>query len=83
MRVQSCQPIQPLSFNGIKINRIDNKHVKYLDNKIVDIITVDRLTGKGGSGAIFTNEYITLASEHKSLLDKIAEAGIKWIKGSK
>ena len=83
MKVQNCQPLKPVAFNGIKINRVDNKHVKYLDNKIMDIITIDRLTGNGGSGATFTNDYITIASEHKSLLDKIIEAGIKWVKDVK
>ena len=85
MRVQNsnCQPLRPIAFNGIKISRIKNKDVQYLDNKIMDLITVSRLTGKGGCGATFTNDSITLATESGSIKYYLRKLGIKFGKDKK
>lgn len=85
MRVQNsnCQPLRPIAFNGIKISRIKNKDVQYLDNKVMDLITVSRLTGKGGCGAVFTNDSITLATESGSIKYYLRKLGIKFGKDKK
>lgn len=84
MKIQNnCQPIRPLSFNGIKITYAKNKDVPYLANKVMDIITVNRLTGKGGCGAVFTNDTITLATDSNSIKYYLRKFGIKFGKDKK
>ena len=78
MKVQNCQPLKPVAFNGIKISYAKNKEVPYLANKVMDIITVNRLNGKGGCGAVFTNDTITLATDSSSIKYYLKKLGIKF-----
>ena len=73
----------PLTFNGIKINRASNKAIQHLDNQVMDLMTMHRLRGKGGFGALFSNDNIVLNTESNSIKYYLRKLGIKFTKDSK
>lgn len=82
MRVQRVQQTNT-SFKGITIKAEHNKDVKFLYNKVLDVIHLDKLANGGGCGATFTRDTINLATERPTILDKLTELGIKWFKDKK
>ena len=68
MRIQN---INSTNFNGIQINAKENKHVKYLYNKVSDVIKEERV------GTVFGTDFIT-TSEKPSVLEKLKELGVKF-----
>mgnify|MGYP003294124224 FL=1 len=71
------------TFNGIKINRVNNKAIKYLDIQVMNLMTMHRLRGKGGFGAVFSNDNIVLNTESNSIKYYLRKLGIKFTKDSK
>lgn len=72
-----------LTSNGIKINRVNNKAIKYLDIQVMNLMTMHRLRGKGGFGAVFSNDNIVLNTESNSIKYYLRKLGIKFTKDSK
>lgn len=71
------------TFNGIKINRVNNKAIQHLDNQVMNLMTMHRLRGKGGFGAVFSNDNIVLNTESNSIKYYLRKLGIKFTKDSK
>ena len=65
------------NFNGIRINSKENKHCKYLYNKVSDIVTEHKIP------ATFATDYIDLPKVNQTILDKLKEFGVKIIKKEK
>jgi len=69
--------IPPIHFGGIRINAAENKEIKYLYNKVLDITRNEKI------GGVFATNYITLSTEKSSVVEKLKEFGIKFLKGEK
>lgn len=60
------------SFNGVNINAKQNAEVKFLYNKVLDVVRENKIP------ATFATDYIDLPTTNKTILDKLTEFGIKF-----
>lgn len=56
----------------IRINAADNKHCKYLYNKVLDHVQREKLP------AVFATDYIDLSTPKQSTLEELKKWGIKF-----
>lgn len=79
MRVNRTQSNVPSNanpgFKGIRIVAKENKEVKYLYNKVLDMVREERLSGE------FATDYIKLNTEKPKIVQQLLDYGIKFIKG--
>lgn len=78
MRISKIEQVPPNpTFGGIKIINKENKEVRYLYNKLLDVVREERV------GGLFANDYVTLNTEKPSVVQKLKEFGIKFIQDNK
>lgn len=78
MRVNPITSTDKVAFRGnpIRINDKDNKEVKFLYNKIQDVIKEERI------GAVFnlgSDGFVNIDTPKPTTLEKLKELGIKFV----
>lgn len=70
-------PISPVNYTGIKIDAKENNEVQYLYNKVLDVVNEEKV------GGVFGVKDITLNTDKPTVIDKLKQFGIKFIKTDK